>query len=411
MEMSGTGCSRGRDRASREFIFFGPKNHQLKKRVYFVERRIVNVKNLPTTLICLVVTLSLGVLVTTGHACMSFQVTAKDGNVMIGRTMEFGVDSHWKIAVVPLNMLFTSPAPGGKNGPTWKSKYGYVAVVGWGIDDMVSDGLNEAGLSFGGLWYEPGLKYQDVPQGQEARALAQTMFGAWILGNFATVDEVKMAMDKVIIFGYVVPSLGIAPPGHSIMYDASGKCIVMEFDELGKVRIYDNPLGILTNAPNFPWHINHLRQYIGMSDQNPKPRAMAGMKFIPTGNGAGLIGLPGDLTPPSRFIRLGVTTNFADQAENSEKGLNLCQHIVNAFNIVSGVVVEKSPDGKVLAKETTQFATFRDLTNKIFYFQTYENLDLRKIDLGKLDFSADKVKFIQMDGGIQSVKDVTNTAK
>jgi len=283
--------------------------------------------------------------------------------------------------------------------------------VGWDLDDMVVDGMNEAGLSFGALWYEPDVKYQDVPQGQEARALAETMVGPWILGNFATVDEVKLAMAEVLMFGYVVPALGIAPPGHLVIYDASGKSIVMEFDEGGKVRIYDNFLGILTNAPDFPWHIKHLRQYIGMSDENPKPREIAGVKLIPTGHGAGMIGLPGDLTPPSRFIRLGVTTYFADQADNAEKGLNLSQHIVNAFNIVSGLVVERSPQGKIVANETTQWASFRDLTNKVFYFQTYENPDLRKIDLRKLDFSADKVRFIQMYGDPQSVKDVTNIAK
>ena len=75
------------------------------------------------------------------------------------------------------------------------------------------------------------------------------------------------------------------------------------------------------------------------------------------------------------------------------------------------MVVERSPEGKVLAKETTQWASFRDLKNKVFYFQTYENLDLRKVDLTKLDFTAEKVKYIEMNGGVQSVKDVTGTAK
>ncbi|MBM4327899.1 MAG: choloylglycine hydrolase family protein [Deltaproteobacteria bacterium] len=360
--------------------------------------------------ILLVVCATLILSAESAYSCMSFRVIAKDGTIMIGRTMEFGVDSQWKIAVVPRNMQFTSPAPGGKTGLTWKNKYGYVAVVGWGIDTMVSDGLNEAGLSFGGLWYEPDVKYQDVAPGEESRALAQTMSGAWILGNFSSVDELKQAVSAIKFFGYVVPQLHMAPPGHSIIYDATGKCIVMEFGD-GKLEIYDNPLGILTNAPNFPWHVNYLRQFIGMSDENPKPRDMAGMKFIPTGHGAGLIGLPGDLTPPSRFIRLGVTTHYADQPENVAKALNVCQHIVNAFNIVSGMVVERSPQGKVVAKETTQWASFRDLKNKLFYFQTYENPDLRKVDLGKLDFTADKVKFIPMDGDAQSVKDVTATAK
>jgi choloylglycine hydrolase len=347
---------------------------------------------------------------TDSYACMSFRITAKDGNIMIGRTMEFGVDSGWKIAVVPRNLQFTSPAPGGKSGLSWKNKYGYLAVVGWGIDTMVADGVNEAGLSFGGLWYEPGVKYQNVAPGEEPRALAQTMSGAWILGNFSTVDELKSAVAEIKVFGYVVPALHMAPPGHGIIYDASGKSVVMEFGD-DKVHLYDNPLGILTNAPDFPWHVNHLRQFIGMRNENPNPLEMAGVKLIPTGHGAGMIGLPGDLTPPSRFVRLGVTTHFADQPENAEKALNVSQHIVNSFNIVSGMVVEKSPEGKVMANETTQWASFRDLTNKVFYFQTYDNLDLRKVDLRKLDFTGVKVKFIEMYGDTQSVKDVTGTVK
>jgi choloylglycine hydrolase len=363
-----------------------------------------------TKLVLFVLAVILAVCLTNSYACMSFRVTAKDGNIMIGRTMEFGVDSGWKIAVVPRNMQFTSPAPSEKKGLTWKNKYGYVAVVGWGMDDMVSDGLNEAGLSFGGLWYEPGLKYQEIGPGEENRALAATMSGAWILGNFSTIDELKKAVAEIKIFGYVVPALHMAPPAHGIIYDASGKCLVMEFGD-GKVNLYDNPLGILTNAPDFPWHVNHMRQFIGMSNENPKPEDMSGVKLIPTGHGAGIIGLPGDLTPPSRFVRLGVTTHFADQPETADKALNVSQHIVNAFNIVSGIIVEKSPEGKVVSKETTQFATFRDLKNKVLYFQTYENLDLRKIDLRKLDFTGDKLKFIRMDGDTQSVKDVTDTAK
>jgi choloylglycine hydrolase len=358
----------------------------------------------------LVSAIILAVCTANSYACMSFRVTAKDGNIMIGRTMEFGVDSGWKIVVVPRNMEFTSPAPGEKKGLSWKNKYGYLAVVGWGMDTMVADGMNEAGLSFGGLWYEPNVKYQEVGPGEDQRALAQTMSGAWILGNFSNVDEIRKAVAEIKVFGYVVPALHMAPPAHGIIYDANGKCIVMEFGD-GKVNIYDNPLGILTNAPDFPWHINHLRQFIGMRNENPKALEMPGVKLIPTGHGLGMIGLPGDLTPPSRFVRLGVTTHFADQPESAEKALNVSQHIVNSFNIVSGMVVEKSPEGKVVAKETTQWASFRDLTNKVFYFQTYENPDLRKIDLRKLDFTGSKVKFIEMYGNTQSVKDVTDTAK
>ncbi|MDD3471617.1 MAG: choloylglycine hydrolase family protein [Syntrophaceae bacterium] len=360
-------------------------------------------------LICAIAYLVLSINIDRATACMSFSVTAKDQTITIGRTMEFGVDSGWKIAVTPRNIPFTSPAPGGKDGLEWQNKYGYVSVVGWGIDTMVVDGLNEKGLCFGALWYELDVQWQEVKPGEEKRALAQTMMGPWLLGNFATVDEVKKAISEVKLFGYVVPALGMSPPGHAIIYDAQGKCIVLEVDE-GRVHIYDNPLGILTNAPNFPWHVAHLRQFIGMSTENPKTLEVAGMKFVPTGHGAGMIGMPGDFTPPSRFIRLGMTVHFADKAENADKNLNLCQHIVDSFAITKGLVTGKMSDGKIL-KETTQWASFRDLGNKVFYFKTYDNPDLRKIDLMKLDFAGGKLKFIDMDEGSQTIKDVTGSAK
>ena len=220
------------------------------------------------------------------YSCMSFRVTAKDGSAMIGRTMEFGIDGQYKIAVVPRNMQFTSPAPGGKNGLTWKNKYGYVGIVAWGLDTLVTDGMNEAGLAFSALWFDP-VNYQEVAPGEESRALAQTMCAAWILGNFATVDELKEAVTKIKIFGYEVPALHMAPPAHGIIYDTSGKAVVMEFGG-GKVHLYDNPLGVLTNAPDFPWHMNHLRQFIGMTNQDPKPGDMSGVKLTPTGHGLGM---------------------------------------------------------------------------------------------------------------------------
>lgn len=324
--------------------------------------------------------------------------------------MEFGVESNWKIVVVPRNVEFMSPAPASKEGLSWKNKYGYVAVVGWGDNNMVSDGLNEAGLSFGGLWYEPGLQYQEILPGEEKRALAQTMAGAWILGNFSSVSELKQAINQVKMFGFVVPALGISPPAHSIVYDATGESVVMEFEN-GNVMLYDNPLGVLTNAPNFPWHLAHLRQFIGMTNENPKPLEMGQIKLIPTGHGAGLVGLPGDLTPPSRFVRLAITTHFASKPENASEALNCCQHIVNAFNIVRGMVVDKNNEGKIISEETTQFATFRDLKNKIMFFQTYNNVDLRKIDLTKIKFDGEKLGFIDMYSEPQIIRDVTDQIK
>jgi choloylglycine hydrolase len=113
----------------------------------------------------------------------------------------------------------------------------------------------------------------------------------------------------------------------------------------------------------------------------------------------------------ARKLRLRIPRPFADKPENADESVNLCQHVLNAFDMTGGLIVAKSADGKRWPKYTTQFASVRDLTHKVFYFRTYENLDLRKVDPKKLNFTRDKIKLIRMYGDSQSVKDVTFEAE
>ena len=181
---------------------------------------------------------------------------------------------------------------------------------------------------------------------------------------------------------------------------------MIEFDD-GVCHLYDNPLGIMTNAPSFPWQLENLRQYTGMSAQNSPPLTLAGQALIVTGHGQGMWGLPGDYTPPSRFVRLAVLTHFSDQQADASGNLNLGQHILNTFTIPRGIIVDKDAEGKIISVETTQWATFRDLTNRVLYFKTYDNHTLRKIDLRALDFSASGIKRIAMFGNNETVIDLT----
>jgi len=344
------------------------------------------------------------------EACSVFRVTATDGTILSGRTMEFGVDMKYGLVAVPRGREFVSPAPGAKTGLAWKTTYGYVASNVFGIESAVTDGMNEAGLTFSALWYESNTRYQNVGPGEEQAALAHMMVGSWILGNFSTVGEVARALGKVRVFGLVVPQMGMAPPGHFILYDAQGGCIVVEYDQ-GELRIHENPLGVMTNAPNFSWMMTNLRNYAGMSNEQRKTQTYAGVEIRPTGHGSGMFGLPGDITPPSRFVRLAVTTRFADPPENAAQALNLAQHIVSSLDIVKGMAVDRAPDGHVAASETTQWATFRDITNRVFYFRTYDNSNLRKIDLKRLDFKGGKTRTIPMYGDAEVVTDITGRLK
>jgi choloylglycine hydrolase len=108
---------------------------------------------------------------------------------------------------------------------------------------------------------------------------------------------------------------------------------------------------------------------------------------------------------------MAVTLKFADQAENAEGLLNLAQHVISSLHIVRGMAVDRDKSGKITASETTQWSAFRDLTNRVYYYRTYDNFNLRKIDLKKLNFDADKVKTIAMFADKELVIDITDRAK
>lgn len=344
------------------------------------------------------------------EACTVFGLKAGDGSVVVGRSMEFSLDLKYDAVVVPRQKAYASPAPGGKGGLAWKTRYGYVGIASLGMDYGVSDGMNEKGLAVGLLWFESDMKWQEVQPGDEPRALAQILVGDWILGNFASVAEVRQAIGSVKVFGHTDPITKIAPTLHFIVYDAAGGCLVIEYEE-GRCHLYDNPLLIMTNAPRFPWQLTNLRQYVGLTSEKPEPYRMAGVTFPATGHGSGMFGLPGDLTPPSRFVRLAALTRFVDRQPDAERTLNLAQHIIHTFTIPFGMVTDTLPDGKTVLKESTQWVTLRDLSRRLFHFKTYGNQTLRRIDLKRLDFSGAAVKRLPLFGTAETVVDVTDQAR
>jgi len=339
-------------------------------------------------------------------ACTVFRLQAKDGSIMVTRSMEFAVNLHYQTVVIPRNTAFISPFQDGVNGLKWDTRYGYVAITAMGLTYGSMDGMNEKGLAVGSFWFENNMTWQTVTLADSNEALAQAMFCDWALGNFSTVEEVRNALPSVKVFiNYTDPTSKIDPTVHFIVYDAAGGCIVIEYN-YGTYNVYDNPLGIMTNAPKFPWHVTNLRNFIGMNTSNPPNRIEAGLSFVPTGHGAGMWGLPGDYTPPSRFVRLGVLTDFVDQQIDAQNNLNLGQHVINTFDIPFGIITQPGANNTV-EKESTQWVTFRDLTNRVLYFRTYDNFTLRKIDLNAIDLSEPGIKIYSMFGTPQTIIDIT----
>jgi penicillin V acylase-like amidase (Ntn superfamily) len=319
--------------------------------------------------------------------CTDFLLAAADRSVVNGRSMEFGLNLKSRPFVRRRGEVMRSPTPKkprARDGLRWTVKYGYVGMNALGLSSVV-DGMNERGLSVGTLWL-PGSEYQQVKH--PGRALSVLLVNDWLLGTCASVTDVKKMLPTVEVWAYK-PMEQKLDPLHFAVHDARGHSIVIEYTG-GKLHIYDNPIATLTNAPVFPWHLENVRNYVGLTPWDVVEEKVNGKKFTPTGHGSGLRGIPGDFTPPSRLIRTLFLMSAANhRAKNGQAARNLALHILNDIDIPKGVVRYKSARGKI-GDDYTQWAAVKDLTRLLYDYRRYEDLDLRRIDLNKIDFGTIK---------------------
>ena len=359
------------------------------------ERMVPPLKYVGTVLSCSVALLCL--LVAGADACTGIRLIAKDGSVVYGRTMEWGAfDLNSRVAIVPRGFGFSGHTPDGQNGKHWKGKVGFVAI------DMLEknafcDGMNEKGLAVG-LFYHPGfasyLKYDKTLADSTISAVDVVPF---ILGNFATVREAAEGMKTVRVVGVVEPALGIPVAAHWMVVDRTGKSIVIEFLD-GELRIFDNSLGVITNAPEYSWHTTNLRNYLNLSPVALPAMKLENMDFRPLGAGTGMIGLPGDFTPPSRFVRAVAWTQTARPTETSKETIYEVLRILDNFNLPLGSA-EGSDQAKTMLegmRNSTIWTTAWDLTESTLYFHTQHNRRVRKLELTKLDFSKNPETIVRL---------------
>lgn len=337
-------------------------------------------------------------------ACTDFKLTAQDGTTLITRTLEFAADLKSNLRTSTRGRQFNEFAPNGKPGMSWKAKYGYVFLDGMNVDATV-DGMNEMGLSFEYLYLPGETQYQMVPAGFEKQSISYMKLGDWVLSNFKTVDEVRQALTGIYVFSQTLPGLGdIIFPLHAAIYDATGKGIVVEFVS-GNMRVYDNEVGVMTNSPAYPWHITNLRNYVNLSPWTPTPIFIGDMVFAATGQGSGMHGLPGDMSPPARFVKINALKATVYPTQNAAETLTLAQHIIDTVDIPFGFVRAKNKDK--VAVESTEWTVFKDLTNKIFYYKTYGDTTLHAVMLSQVSLGEDAPRLKMPIASNQFILDVT----
>jgi choloylglycine hydrolase len=202
----------------------------------------------------------------------------------------------------------------------------------------------------------------------------------------------------VVVPAVVFKAWGYAPPIHYVVHDASGHSIVIE-PVGGKLRVYDNPLGVVTNSPTFDWHMTNLANYANLSPSNVPPARLGPITIVPLGQGSGMLGLPGDFTPPSRFVRAAVLSQAVYPAATGNEAVLLAFHVLNNFDIPNGAARSREKDDHVNPPaDYTLWTSANDLQSKRFYFRTCENSRIRMVDLTKMNLNAKDVATISMGG-------------
>jgi choloylglycine hydrolase len=316
--------------------------------------------------------------------CTNFKVkTAQDGSVVVGRSMEFPLGIPTALGVLPHDFAGSAAAPEGKRGKSWTADHGVIGMSAFGHPHWLTDGMNDAGLSAHFLYMPGGFcTYADfVGDGND---LSEMDVIAYLLGTCASIAEVKGAMAGLRIWGSD-PGMGFAPPCHILVHDTSAS-LAIEMHSDG-VHLVDNPTSVGTNAPYLDWHLTNLSNYVGLSATLPDPVKVGQLTVTALGQGQGLMGLPGDYTPPGRFVRAAVQVTLSDQPKDGHDAELTALHILNTLDITPGIIREPAPHGGT-ADEVTVWDSISNLSQKRYAFRTVTDPNVYVVDLTKVDFAA-----------------------
>ena len=319
-------------------------------------------------------------------ACTGISLVAKDGSKIVARTVEWAATPmQCGYVVSPRGHMHQSYTPTGENGLKYKGVYGYVGIY-TEYEPFVVEGVNEAGLSAGLFFFPQYGEYAPYDSAQNDKTLCDMQFVSWVLSQFSKIDQVKEALSKIDLVT-LNSKIGAV---HWRITEPGGRMVVLEVVG-GVPRFYENTLGVLTNAPGFQWHMTNLNNYINLVPGSAPDNTIAkGITLQPLGHGSGMLGLPGDFTSPSRFVRATFFQTTAPVWDNGFDTVVQAFHILNNFDIPIGSqhIRAEIPAGMPSA---TQFTAATDLKAMKLYYRTAWNSNIRCINLMDIDFH--KVKY------------------
>src|SRR4029079_7787096 len=215
----------------------------------------------------------------------------------------------------------------------------------------------------------------------------------------------KQGLKDIVVVPTPEPGLGsprgIVPGAHFFIQDKTGKSIAVEPVD-GTLKVRDAPLGIMTNAPTYDWQMSNLQNYVNLSVKDVTSANFGPVTLPAFGSGSGLHGMPGDFTPPSRFVRAAVFSQSAVANATADDAVLAAFHILNQFDIPEGSVQNSAIGGT--ANEITEWTSVADLKNLCWCYRPCETKSINRVDLKQaVDAAKGKIQTIKMEGTSQPI--------
>ena len=311
--------------------------------------------------------------------CMTF----KTKDWYFGRNLDLEATFGEKVIVTPRNYEFTC-----KNNINMKTKY---AIIGMGtvIEDypLYADAGNEKGLCMAGLYFPGNAVYFE----EKEKAINITSFELilWCLGNFSSIAELREVLNKINITNQAFHENMPVVDLHWMISDEK-ECIVLEQTKKG-LQIYENPYGVLTNNPPFDFHQTNINNYMNISAKFPSNMFSEELSLKPYGQGMGMMGLPGDVTPTSRFVRAVFYKFNSIIDEDDESSISQFFHILDSVSMIKGSVITKEN-----LYDMTTYSSCINASKGIYYFKTYYNNQIHAVSLNEENKKADKLEIYEL---------------
>ncbi len=301
---------------------------------------------------------------------MCTAATYKTKDFYFGRTLDYEISYGDRVVITPRNFVFDL-----KNGGRLKTHYAMIGMACVMSDyPLYYDAVNEKGLGIAGLNFVGNARYNKPVEGMDN--IAQFELIPRILGECASVKEARRLLKNMnLIDTPFTENLPVAQL-HWIIADKN-ECITLESVEDG-LKIYDNPVGVLTNNPPFDCQLFNLNNYIHLSVENKSNTFSKDLALKQYSRGMGAIGLPGDLSSQSRFVRASFVKMNSVSGNSENESVSQFFHILGSVDQQRGCC--KLGEDKY---EITLYTSCCNADKGIYYYTTYDNHRISAVDMHK----------------------------